>query len=259
MSVTLTFGGDTLELTRLQAQPFGYEGDSLEGLTYRTWQVTGHVLSEEWLQLLSIYESWRVQRMTETATRVSRSIGTTVGFSGSSFGLDWMDVQCWFSEPPALDGDGFTWLSASFVLVDAQGYLDVQEREEEQEEEEESDADADNGTWDVTCESSGETTTVTLTKNPDGWAVGPQLDRTALGAVIVQGPLNAIRHKEIEGHTDESGWAVIRCWYETITARYPIRGEWYPENPPTMDREMIRQNGADVTRCNVSWTMWKVV
>lgn len=257
MSVTLGFGGDTLELTRLQAQPFGYEGDSIEGLTYRTWQVTGHVLSEEWLTLLSIYESWRVARMTETATRVSREIGTTVNFSGQSFGLQWNNVPCWFSEPPSLDGDGFTWLSAGFVLVDAQGYLDVQEREEEQEDEESSDAEADNGTWTVEC---GDlSTVVTLTKNPDGWAVGPDLDRTALGAVIVQGPLNAIRHKEIEGNTDEAGWAVIQCWYEAITARFPIPGEWYPSDPPTMDREMIRREGADVTRCNVSWTMWKVV
>lgn len=259
MPVTLSFGADALELKRLQAQPFGYEGDSLSGLTYRTWQVTGHVEADEWLTLLSIYESWRVLRVQDSATRVSRNVGTTVSFSGHSFGLEWTNVPCWFSDPPSLDGNGFSFLSAGFSLVDAQGYLDVQEREEEQEGEEDSDAIPDNGTWTVECEASGEETTVTLTKNPDGWAVGPELDRTALGAVIVQGPLKAIEHKKIEGYTNESGWNVIRCWYEAITARFPIPGEWYPSDPPVMDRSMIRENGADVVRCNVSWTLWKVV
>lgn len=257
MPVVLTYGGDTLELNRLQAQPFGYEGDPIDGLTYRSWTVTGHVSSEEWLQLLSIYESWRVVRFAEKNPTLTRDIGTTVSFSGHAFGLEWTDVPCWFSESPSLDGDGFTWLSANFSLVDAQGYLDVQEREEEQEDEED-DLKADNGSWSVNCPSGG-STVVTLTKNPDGYGVGPQLSRTALGAVIVQGPLNAIKSKAIEGYTDETGWEVIRCWYEDITSRFPVRGEWYPSDPPEMDREMIRQDGADVTRCNVSWTMWKIV
>jgi len=257
MSVTLSFAGQSLELKRLQAQPFGYQGNSLEGLTYRAWEVTGLADSAEWLTLLSIYESWRVQRFNETSTRVSREIGTTVSFSGSSFGVDWSGVACWFAEPPSLDGDGYSFLQVGFQLVDAQGYLDVQSREEEQEGEESTDAVADNGKW--TVSGPGGSTEITLTENPDGWAVGPDLSRTAVGSVIVQGPLDAIKSKRIEGYTDEAGWAVIRSWYEDITARFPIPGEWYPAQAPTMSRSMIRKDGEDVTRCSVAYELWKVV
>ena len=257
MSVTLTFAGQSLELKRLQAQPFGYQGNSLEGLTYRAWEVTGLADSAEWLTLLSIYESWRVERFNETSTRVSREIGTTVSFSGSSFGVDWDKVKCWFAEPPSLDGDGYSFLQVGFQLIDAQGYLDVQSREEEQEGEESTDAIADNGTWTVTGPAGS--TELTLTKNPDAYAAGPDLSRTAVGAVIVQGPLNAIRSKEIEGYTDEAGWGAVRSWYEEITSRLPITGEWYPADPPTMERSMVRKDGQDVTRCTIAFQLWEVV
>lgn len=256
MSVTLKFGADELELLHLQAQPFGYQGDSRDGLTYRAWTVQGMVQPDEWLQLLSIYESWRVLRFNETAARATRNVGTTVLFSGHSFGLDWVDVACWFDEPPSLDGGGTeAWGSASFLLVDAAGAQAVADREDEQADEEDQAGRPDNGTWDVLCEASGESTTVTLTKNPDGWADGPDLSRSSQGSVVIQGPLGYIRHKEIEGHTDEAGWAVIRCWYEAIASRQPKIGEWYPSDPPSMDREKI----GTATRCNVSWTMWRVI
>lgn len=257
MSVTISFGSESLELKRLQAQPFGYQGSALEGLTYRAFQVSGLANSDEWLTLLSIYESWRVQRFNETSTRVSREVGTTVSFSGSSFGLNWSGIDCWFAEPPSLDGDGYSFLSVGFSLIDAQQYLDVQSREEEQEGEETTDAVADNGKW--TVSGPGGSTDLTLTQNADGWAVGPDLSRTAVGSVIVQGPLDAISSKKIEGYTDEAGWAVIRSWYENITSRFPIPGEWYPASAPTMNRSMIRQDGQDVTRCTVSYELWKVV
>lgn len=258
MSVTISFAGESLELTRLQAQPFGYEGNSIDGLTYRAWNVTGHVMTEDWLKLLSIYESWRLLRFEEQATRVTRDVGTTVSFSGKSFGLEWTNVECWFSEPPSLDGEGFTWLSAGFAVIDAAGYLAVQEREEEQEGEQDSDAVADNGKWRVECEASDEETELTLLENPDGWAVGPELSRTAVGSVIVQGPLDAIENKRINGYTDEAGWQVVRCWYEDITSRFPIQGEWYPSSPPAMSRSVIRKDGADVTRCTITYELWKV-
>ena len=78
-------------------------------------------------------------------------------------------------------------------------------------------------------------------------------------AVIVQGPLNAIRSKEIEGYTDEAGWGAVRSWYEEITSRLPITGEWYPADPPTMERSMVRKDGQDVTRCTIAFQLWEVV
>lgn len=258
MSVTLTFGGDTLELSRLQAQPFGYEGNSRDGLTYRSWQVQGLVCSEDWLALLSIYESWRVLRFDDPDSVASDSIGTTVGFSGSAYGLVWSDVACWFDEAPAGSDAGDYWLSVSFLLVDAEQALEVAKRESEQNEEAAEDNRPDNGTWTVECPASSCSTTITLTKNPVGWAEGPEMERASPGNLVVSGPLGVIHRREIDGYTDEAGWDCIRCWYETITVEYPQSGQWYPAAPPQMDRELVTVSGVRTTRCNVSFDVWLV-
>ena len=126
--MTLTIGA--FSTNALTAQPFGYEGDARQGLTARKWTVAGLVTKAQWASLLSVYDTWRDLRITDSDTLLSGSVGNTVSFTGTGFGQTWTAISCWFTAPPSATPAG-VYLDASCELVDATQALAVLLREQE--------------------------------------------------------------------------------------------------------------------------------
>lgn len=247
MAVTL----ESLTLKSLQAQPLGYDDtDVVNGLVARSWAVSGLLRPAEWLELLNIFEGWQADRLQDPDTATSLSIGTTVAFSGSALGYSWTNVPCWFNDAPAGEAVG-AYVAASFGLLDAEQSLQVFQRSLEQATEN-TDADLpDNGTISLGG------ATLTLLEQPDAYAIGPQLQRTAAGGLVINGPSGVVRSKTISGYTSESGWTQIKAWYELIAATTPVRGEYYPATAPSCAREVVVQGGIKTTRCVVRLELWE--
>jgi hypothetical protein len=249
MAVTL----GALTLSHLQAQPFGYaELDTSTGLAPRQWQVQGLVRPAEWLSLLGIFEAWRDARKAESDTSVSLATGTTVAFSGSAAGLSWSNVGCWFTGAPSGEAVG-AYIRVSFQLIDATQSLDALKRQLVRELEAEDASSNLHGTFSLGG------TTLTLLEQPDAYEGGPQLERTAAGGILVNGPMGVVEVKRINGYTTEAGWTAIQSWYEGIVATTPTSGSYYPANAPTMQRRLVTtSSGTKTTRCIVSVDLWKV-
>lgn len=248
MAVTL----GTLTVSALRAQPLGYdETDVVNGLVARRWAIEGLLRPAEWLDLLSIFETWQAERLTDQDTLVSLTVGTTVSFSGSALGYSWTDVACWFAAAPAAEVVG-AYIGASFELIDAEQQLAVLLRQRETETETETAVTPDYGT--ITL---GDVT-LTLTAQPDGYAGPPTLERTAAGGVVIKGPLGVVHTKRVEGYTDATGWGQFQDWYEAAVQATPTAGDYYPAGEPTMSKEMIVVGGVLTTRYNISIELWEV-
>lgn len=248
--MSVTIGNLTVSL--LRAQPVGYdETDIVNGLVARRWTVDGLLKPSEWLSLLTIFENWRNNRIKDQDTRVSLTVGTTVTFSGSALGYSWTNVACWFASAPQGEASG-SYVAASFELIDAQQALAVLVRQREIEVEVTDDTTVNYGTYTLGS------ATLTLTEQPDGYAEGPQLQRAASGNLLVNGPLKSVKAKRIAGYTTLTGWNAVRSWYETITNRSPITGEYYPASPPEMSQEIVVKDGVKTTRYNVTVELWEV-
>ena len=112
------------------AQPMGYQGESRQGLTARTWRISGLLSTVQWQALLSVYNGWQAARIQDSDTLLSGSVGTTVAFTGSSNGISVVNLPCWFVEPPSGEQAG-RYINASVLLVDAAQALAVVLREKE--------------------------------------------------------------------------------------------------------------------------------
>jgi hypothetical protein len=249
MAVTL----ETLSIDRLQAQPLGYaESDTTTGLAPRQWNVEGLVRPADWLSLLSIFETWRDARKADADTAVSLSTGTTVNFSGSFAGTSWSNVACWFTSSPSGEAAG-AFIRVSFGLIDASQALDALKRQLSRELEAE-DAEANiHGTFNLGG------TTLTLLDQPDGYEGGPQLERTAAGGIVVNGPLGVVEVKRLNGYTTEAGWTAIKAWYKAAVITAPSSGSYYPASAPTMQRRQVTtSSGTKTTRCIVSIDLWGI-
>jgi hypothetical protein len=247
MAVTL----GSLTISELQAQPFGYaEADTVNGLVARRWAVQGLVRPAQWLTLLNVFETWRNARKADPDSLVALNTGTTVAFSGSALGYSWTNVACWFTSAPAAEAAGGL-VSVSFELVDATQQLAVLVRQQETEQETSEESTPDYGT--ITLGSA----TLTLTAQPEAYAEGPQLQRTAAGGLWINGPLGAVKAKQITGYTDAAGWVAVKAWYETTTLGTPIKGALYPSQPPSMTKEIVLTNGVKTTRHVVSLELWE--
>jgi hypothetical protein len=247
MAVTI----GTLTVSHLRAQPLGYsETDTIKGLVARRWSVEGLVRPSEWLALLQIFESWRQARREDPDSLVALSTGSTVAFSGSAAGYSWSNVPCWFTAAPAGEAIG-AYIGISVELVDAAQQLAAWVRQQEQQVEIEEDSRPAYGT--ITLGQA----TLTLTEQPDGYAEGPALQRTASGKTWINGPLGVIKAKRITGYTTTSGWTALRQWYEGITSTAPIQGQYYPVQPPTMTKEIVLVDGIKTTRCVVQLELWE--
>lgn len=247
MAVTI----GSLTVSNLRAQPFGYnETDTINGLVARRWTVEGLIKPSEWLSLLSIFDTWHQARRQDPDSLVALNIGTTVAFSGTAAGYTWTNVPCWFAAAPTGEAVG-AYIGVSFELLDAVGQLEVWIRQQEQQVETEEEARPTYGT--ITLGSA----TLTLTEQPDGYAEGPSLQRTAAGGLYINGPLGVIRSKSITGYTNSSGWAAVQSWYESITQATPVVGQLYPATPPSLSMETVIENGVKTTRYVVSIELWE--
>lgn len=247
--MTVTLG--SLTIADLQAQPLGYsESDTVNGLVARRWAVQGLVKPAAWLSVLSTFEGWYASRINDADSLVSLTTGTTVTFSGSALGYSWSNVACWFTGAPEAEVNG-SYVSVAFELVDATQQLAVWVRQQETEQETAEESTPDYGT--ITLGSA----TLTLTAQPDAYAEGPQLQRTAAGGVWINGPLGVVKSKTITGYTDATGWAAVQSWYETTCLASPTTGGLYPSQPPSMTKEIVLVDGVKTTRCVVSLELWE--
>lgn len=225
MAVTI----GTLTLDKLQAQPFGYEASDVKGgLTSRQWEIQGLVTGEEWADLIGVYDDWRDAKILEEPASVSRSVGTTIAFSGTGYGgEEWTNIACWFSEAPSGTQVG-AFVSASFTLIDATQAVQVIVKEEV-----DSDAGTEGGINYGTFTLG--TVEITLSKDPDVYLNTPTLELTAAGKHYVTGTLEAVRGKEIEGTIIGTDKLVLRNWYVATIEASPVKGEWYPTTSPTFN------------------------
>lgn len=247
MAVTI----GTLTIAQLRAQPVGFnEADTTNGLVARRWAIEGLILPADWLSLLTIFDTWRAARLNDPDSLVSLEVGTTVAFSGTALGYAWTAVPCWFTSAPSAEAVG-AYVGVSFELVDAQQMLTVLVRQQEVEQEVADESQPTYGT--ITLGGA----TLTLTQQPDGYADGPQLQRTAAGGLYVNGPLGVVRAKRVAGYCDATNWAALKTWYETVTQQVPVSGQLYPVQPPEMTQENILVNGVKAVRHQVSMELWE--
>lgn len=243
--MSLSIGAFTT--SKLIAQPFGYDETSTrDGLTARKWTVSGLLSSAEWQSLLSVYNTWRDARLTDADTLSSAAVGTTVSLTTSANGISWSGIACWFAAAPSGTQAG-AYIQATCELVDAAQALAVLLRQEEKNRQR-NEALASPNLGTVTLGSA----TLTLLAPMETYQDTPQLQLTASGTHVINGPLAATRVRRIQGTTDSSGWTAVRSWYETSVASVPSVGAWYPISAPAADAEVIISSGVKSTRYTVS-------
>ena len=240
--MTLTIGA--FSTNALTAQPFGYEGDSRQGLTARKWQISGLVTKAQWASLITVYDTWRDLRITDADTLQSGTIGNTVSFTGTGFGQSWSAVPCWFTAPPSAKPAG-AYLDVNAELVDATQALQVLLRGEEKQRQ--------NSEALIPSFSTITLGTITVTPlvPPDGYADTPQPELSAGGRHYFTGPLGATATRRVRAHVGSSDYISLRSWFETQTATTPASGVWYPVAFPTPSAEVIITGGAKSTRYTV--------
>jgi hypothetical protein len=127
--MTVTIG--SFSTNRLNAQPFGYEGEARTGLTARTFRISGLLTPAEWQTLVSEYNAWRSTRIQNEDTLLSKTVGTTIALTVTSANnLFVTNLACWFTEAPSGDQTG-KYVSATVTLVDAAQALAVILRKQE--------------------------------------------------------------------------------------------------------------------------------
>lgn len=249
--MTITIG--TFSTNALQAQPFGYEGDARTGLTARTFRINGLLTPAEWQALISEYNTWRGDRITDADTLSSGTVGTTVSLTISSTnGLSVTSLACWFSETPSGDQAG-VYINATVTLVDANQALAVLLREQEKSRQ----------SSEATVPSLGTVTlgsaVVTLTKPMETRQDGPSVALTATGVSYVTGPLTAHKVRQIEGYISSGTYSDLLSWYDTTIAAVPAATSWFPISAPTATAEVIISGGAKSTRYNVTLTALQIL
>lgn len=240
MSVTI----GSLTVDRLIAQPFGYEEvDVRAGLTARRWEVAGLLTPAEWLSLLSIYDTWRNLKIQEEPAAETGVVGATVLLSGvGPAGQEWTDIDCWFISAPVGTQSG-AYVSTVCTLVDAEQSLAVLLKQQELEEQEDQ---LDLGTFTING------AVLKLLKPPDAYTFTPTLESTVGGSHYVTGALSATLVKDIEGETNEAGWALIRSWYQSTVQASPEINTYFPLEPPSAAAANKIVNGAKVLTYTVS-------
>ena len=243
--MTVTIGAFSCSL--LTAQPLSYEGDARDGLTSRSWTITGLLTAAQWVSLQGIYNTWRDARLQDQDTLLSGTIGTTVSLSADGFGQSWSSIACWFTDAPTGEQLG-AYVQASFRLVDANQALAVLLREQEKSRQQ---GEATTGTYGTLTRGS---CTLTLTAQPVAYQEAPNLQLTAGGRHYVQGPLAATKLQRVEGYTTSAGWTALQSWYEAIVQTTPAAGTYWPIEPPQATATVIIDAGVKATRYTVTMT-----
>jgi hypothetical protein len=248
MAFTLGSGTSAVTIKYLTAQPCQWqEADVQRGLIARAWTITGLVSPAAWKAIDTLFSTWSTSRQSDDDPFKTAAVGVTVPFSGSANGISWSNVACWFTGAPTGEQVSSAMVRVSFGLVDATQQLAVLLRREELSREATEAHWPDYGTW------SAGGATLTLLQEPDGYDAGPQMDLTAGGGAVIQGPLAALKTRKIKGYTDDAtAWQSIRTWYEATIAARPSSGAWFPVAPPTREKTIIVINGAKTTRHTIS-------
>lgn len=245
MGVTL----DGLTIKRLQAQPCGWaDTDVRAGLVARKWSVVGRVRAADWLTIWSKFETWQAARINDAPTMASLAVGTTILFSGSSYGRTWTNVPCWFTAAPEGTATG-VFITVSFELVAAADALAVMLRQQELNRLEDAALTPNYGTYSLGG------VTLTLLEEPDGFEDGPTMGLAATGTGIVQGPRRASQVKRINGWCAPSNKSTLLTWYANAVQARPTTGSWFPITDPQFSQDRILVNGAVVERLIVAVTL----
>lgn len=250
MSVTI----GSLTLDRLQAQPLIYnEVDVLAGNTSRGWEIQGLVTGSEWLSLLNIYNTWRDAKINEQSPRISKTLGTTISFSGTGFGgQTWSNIACWFQTAPTASQNG-AYVSVNFGLIDATQAIQSFIKEETDQA-----IDPTTGSINYGTITLGDVT-ITLTSYADVFLSSPTLELSAGGRHYVTGPLVVVNGKEIEGEIPATSLTALRSWYSSTITAAPVTGQYFPVTAPTFTAFNKIISGSTVLYYTVSMTVAQVL
>lgn len=249
--MTITLGSFTCNA--LTAQPFGYEGEARDGLTARTFQISGLLTPTQWQALVTEYNTWRNTRIADEDTLSSGVVGTTINLTISSAnGLSVTSLACWIAEPPSGEQAG-AYINANVLLVDAAQALAVLLRTEEKNRERNQALIPSLGT--LTFGSA----VITLTAPADTRQDGPQVAFTATGKSYITGPLASHKTRQIEGYISSGTYANLLSWHDTTVSTIPATNDWFPISPPTATAEVIIDGGVKSTRYNVQMTVLQII
>jgi hypothetical protein len=248
MALQLSYGGSTLTLRYLQAQPIAYaEADTEQGLVARRFTVTGLCSPAQWVTCCSLFDAWQAAKITEAPTLASRAVGATVALTCSAHGRSVTSLACWFTGAPKGDTvDGGTWVRLSLELIDAAQQLTVLLRQNEK---------ARLG-GDAFLPAYGSitlgTTTLALLEQPEAYEDGPSLEPTSTGGYVARGPLVTSEVRNVKGVTDAAGWTAVKAWFASTIASRPGASDFWPVGGLDLERDKIVSGGAVVERYIVS-------
>ena len=231
--------------TRLTAQPFGYEGTAREGLTARTFRISGLLTKAEWQALISQYDTWRNLRIADEDTLLSGTVGTTVAVTTALNGVSITSLACWFAEAPTGEQVG-VYIQASVLMVDAAQALAVLLREQEKQRDKSEALIPSLGT--ITLGSA----TITLTAPMETRQDGPAVALTAGGYSYITGALRAHKARNVQGWISTGTYTNLLDWYDTAISAVPSADDWFPVSAPTATAEVIVDGGVKSTRYNVT-------
>jgi len=246
MALQLSYGGSTLTLRYLQAQPIAYaEAETEQGLVARRFTVAGLCSPAQWVTCCSLFEAWQAVKITEAPTLASRAVGATVALTCAAHGRSVSNLACWFTAAPTGETVG-AWVKVGFDLIDAAQQLTVLLRQNEK---------ARLG-GDAFLPSYGTitlgATTLALLDQPEGFEDGPTLEPTSTGGFVARGPLVASEVRTVRGVTDASGWAAVKGWFTSTIAARPGTSDFWPVGELGLERDKIVSGGAVVERYIVS-------
>lgn len=248
MALQLSYGGSTLTLRYLQAQPIGYaEAEAEQGLTARRFTVTGLCTPAQWVTCCSVFDAWQAAKILEAPTLASRAVGATVALTCAAHGRSVTSLACWFTGAPAGETvEGGVWVKVSFSLIDAAQQLTVLLRQNEN----------SRLGGDAFLPAYGTitlgATTLALLDQPEGYEDGPSLEPTSTGGFVTRGPLVVSEVRNVKGVTDASGWAAVQTWFKSTIATRPGASDFWPVGELGLERDKIVSSGAVVERYIVS-------
>jgi hypothetical protein len=248
MALQLTYGGSTLTLRYLQAQPIGYaEAETEQGLTARRFTVAGLCTPAQWVTCCSVFDAWQAAKIQEAPTLTSRAVGATVALTCAAHGRSVTSLACWFTGAPAGETvEGGVWVKVSFSLIDAAQQLTVLLRQNEK----------GRLVGDAFTPSYGTialgATTLALLEQPEAYEDGPSLEPTSTGGLVARGPLVVSEVRNVKGVTDASGWAAVQSWFKSTIAARPGASDFWPVGELGLERDKIVSGGAVIDRFIVS-------
>ena len=248
MALQLSYGGSTLTLRYLQAQPIAYaESDTEQGLVARRFTVAGLCTPAQWVTCCSLFDAWQAAKILESPTLASRAVGATVALTCAAHGRSVSNLGCWFTGAPAGETvQGGAWVKLSFELIDAAQQLTVLLRQNEKAR---LGGDAFTPAYgSITLGS----TTLALLEQPEAYEDGPTLEPTSTGGYVARGPLVTSEVRNVRGVTDAAGWTAVKAWFASTIASRPGTSDFWPVGGLDLERDKIVSGGAVVERYIVS-------